>query len=188
MYELLHHLDQRSKGNCVNLSEIILFQMSTAWIWMTTISTSLPVCSNSGSVTCRALSWPLNSTRSSWEPWVNSCLCPLPSVCCFSVQDRVSLRKCVCLNSVVFFCLFRSARQAGGDPRSVFGDRPAQQDTPQHTGAPHLPSGQVSDDLNQYEQCSLRQTACAWKKGFYKKIWIMSLSIRSKLQRFQGLS
>lgn len=154
MYELLHHLDQRSKRNHVNLSEIMLFQMSAAWIWMTTISMLLPVCSNSGSVTCQALSWPLNSTRSSWEPWVNSCLCSLPSVCWFSAQDRVSLKKCVCLNSVVFFCLFRSARQAGGDQRSVFCDRPAQQDTPQHTGAPHLPSGQVSDDLNQYDQAN----------------------------------
>ena len=41
----------------------------------------------------------------------------------------------------VIFVLLRSARQAGGNPRGVFGDRPAQQDTPEHTGASHLPSG-----------------------------------------------
>lgn len=41
----------------------------------------------------------------------------------------------------------RSTRQAGGDTRSVFCNRSAQQDTPQHAGAPHLPSGQVCDEI-----------------------------------------
>lgn len=57
-------------------------------------------------------------------------------------QDEMflGLMPCACF-------LFRSARQAGGDSRSVFCDRPAQQDTPQHTGAPHFPSGQVCDEI-----------------------------------------
>lgn len=52
---------------------------------------------------------------------------------------------------LVWWCvlvfIFRSARQAGGDTGSVFCDRSAQQDTPQYTGAAHLPSGQVCDEI-----------------------------------------
>lgn len=50
--------------------------MWTAWTWMTTTSTSSPASSNSGCATCPALSWPLNSTRSSSGPWVSSSSSP----------------------------------------------------------------------------------------------------------------
>ncbi len=67
---------------------------------------------------------------------------------------------------LVFF--LRSARQTGGDPRGVFCDRPAQQDTPQHTGAPHLPSGQVSDEIIINISCT------AWSKtASISKKWVL---------------
>jgi len=74
---------------------------------------------------------------------------------------------CVCAR---LFSIFRSTRQAGGDPRGVFSDRPAQQDTPQHAGTPHLPSGQVS-----VVSISLRQDSLTMR--LWNKIWIMRLPL-----------
>lgn len=64
-----------------------------------------------------------------------------------------------------WFSVFRPARQAGGDPRSVLCNRPAQQDTPQHVGAPDLPSGQVGDVRKiSFGKGSSKQNSSCWKK------------------------
>lgn len=58
-----------------------------------------------------------------------------------AAEYRATLTHCADIFLVV--CPLRFAGQEGDDARSVLCDRPAEQNSPEHSGASDLPPGQV---------------------------------------------